>query len=128
MGKEFTFFDYVDTNGVNTIKALLDGLDKTVKAHLNAWLQHLEATPPGQWKRPLVDTLTDECAGLFEVRVKKYRILGFHGPGQGSPTLALGIRKKSNKVPKRDCEEALSIKQIVEAQPAERRVKHDYTG
>jgi hypothetical protein len=132
MGTEFTFFDYLDADGINTIKVWLDGPGKTVKAKVNNWLRHLEATPPGDWKRPLVDTLTDECAGLFEIRVEKshlqYRILGFHGPGQRLPTLGLGIRKPDDEVPVEDCMEALRIKELVEVQPGSRRVEHDFSG
>ena len=131
MGREFTFFDYMDANGVNTIKSWLDGPGKAVKAKLNNVLWHLEAVSPGQWKRPFVDTLTDECAGLFEIRASishvQYRILGFHGPGQRLLTLALCIRKLDDEVPVDDCREALSIKEIVETPPFERRVEHDFS-
>ena len=131
MGKELNFFDYVDASGANKIKAWLNGPGRAVKAKLNTWLRHLEATPPGQWKRPLVDTLTDECAGLFEVRASKshvqYRILGFHGPGRREATLALGTSKPGKVVQIGDCREALIVKKIVEAQPVERRVKHDFS-
>ena len=132
MGREFTFFDHVGEDGVNTIKAWLNGPGRAVKAKLNAWLSHLESTTPGQWKRPMVDTLTGECVGLFEIRAgiarQQYRILGFHGPGQREATLAIGIIKAGKAVSIGDCREALSIKEIIEAQPADRRERHDFTG
>ena len=132
MGAEFTFFDYVDADGVNTIRAWLNGPGRAARAKLNAWLSHLESTSPGQWKRPIVDTLTGECAGLFEIRAsiarQQYRILGFHGPGQREATLALGTIKLGKVVPIEDCREALSVKEVVEAQTADRRVRHDFTG
>ena len=132
MGVEFTFFDYVDEDGVNTISAWLDGPGRAARAKLNAWLSHLESTSPGQWKRPIVDTLTGECVGLFEIRAsiarQQYRILGFHGTGHREATLALGTIKSGKIVPIEDCWEALSVKEVVEAQTADRRVRHDFTG
>ena len=131
MGIEFTFFDYVDEDGVNTIKAWLNGPGRAARAKLNTWLSHLESTSPGQWKRPIVDTLTGECVSLFEIRAsiarQQYRILGFHGPGQREANLALGIIKPGKTVPIEDCREALSIKEIIEAQRAARRVRHDFS-
>ena len=131
MGAEFTFFDYVDANGVNTIRAWMDGPGRAARAKFNTWLGHLEATAPGEWKRPIVDTLTGDCFGLFEVRASierhQYRILGFHGPRQREATLAVGILKSGKVVPIGDCREALSIKDIVEAQPDDRRERHAFS-
>ena len=130
MSAEFTFFDYVDADGINTIRAWMDGPGRAARAKFNNRLRNLEAAPPGDWSRPYVDTLTGECAGLFEVRVRvsrqQYRILGFHGPGQRLPTLALCITKAGNEVPPEECSRALRIKDAVEAQPLERRERHDF--
>ena len=132
MGREFTFFDHVGEDGVNNIKAWLNGPGRAARAKLNTWLSHLEATSPGQWKRPIVDTLTGECVGLFEIRAsiarREYRILGFHGPGQREATLAIGITKSGKAVAIGDCRQALTIKEIIEVQPADRRERHDFTG
>lgn len=132
MGAEFTFFDYVNASGVNAIRAWMDGPGRAARAKLNTWLGHLEATAPGEWKRPIVDTLTGECFGLFEIRAsiahRQYRILGFHGPRQREATLAIGIVKSGKVVPIGDCQEALRIKETVEAQPDDRRQRHEFTG
>lgn len=132
MGLFWTFYDYVDEDGDNSIHRWLNTEGKEAKAKFNLWIRHLEATEPGRWCRPLVDTLTDECQGLFEIRVKvagmNYRLLGFHGPGQCEPTLALGSLKNTPKVPPENCKRALVIKDIVCQHSAERRVEHDFNG
>lgn len=56
MGTEFTFYDYIE-EGVNLIHAWFEDQPAAIKAKFNKWLLHLEALPPGEWKRPLVDTL-----------------------------------------------------------------------
>ena len=82
MGSEFTFYDYVDESGVNTISAWLKSLGAKGYAKFDTRILNLEATPKGQWRRPGVDTLSKECGGLFEIRVKvdrvQRRLLGFH--------------------------------------------------
>ena len=132
MGCHWTFYDYVDTKGQNIINLWLNKEGEQAKAKFNSRINMLESIPHGQWRRPWVDTLKDECAGLFEIRVKscglEFRILAFHGPGQHCPTLALGIIKSGDKVPVEDCKRALDIKGIVWAHPSERRVVHDRDG
>lgn len=132
MGLFWTFHDYVDEKGDNAIHHWLNTEGKDAKAKFNRWIRHLEATAPGGWRRPLFDTLTDECQGLFEIRVTAsgmaYRLLGFHGPGQCEPTLALGLLKNTPKVPPEDCKRALAIRDFVIERPSERRVEHDFNG
>src|SRR3990167_2146209 len=102
MGAEFTFYDYVDADGQNVIHKWLQSIPKGAKAKFNNRLRHLEATPPGQWTRPLVETLDGHCAGLFEVRVAvgriQYRILGYHNAVR-EPTLVHPFIKPGAKVP-----------------------------
>ena len=69
MGAEFTFFDYVDPGGTNVIHSWLGTVPTKVKAKFTKKLLNLEGTPVGQWTRPTVETLDQECAGVFEVRV-----------------------------------------------------------
>ena len=130
MGSEFTFYDYVDESGENTIHSWLHTIPPQAKAKLNRWLLHLEATRLGDWKRPLVDTLTDECDGLFEVRAKHsrkhYRLLGTHGIGNKTPTLLFGFQKNTERVPPWTCNKAVEIWAVAQADPQNRRVEHDY--
>lgn len=129
MGAEYTFYDYVE-NDVNVIDLWLNGVPKGVKAKFNNWLGHLETTPPGGWKRPLVETLTDECADLFEIRVKRgtlqYRILGSHMGADRTPTLLHCFIKPGAKVEPIECDRANANKARVLADPGKSRMEHDY--
>ena len=130
MESEVTFYDYVDASGSNIIHEWLDTLPVQVKVKLNNILVHLEATKVSNWTRPFVDTLTDECQGLFELRAKRgriqYRILGAHGPGRNMPTLLHGIIKGGDAVPPAECDETFSRKDLVNRSPFQRRVEHNY--
>lgn len=129
MGSDYTFYDYLDSGNVNSIRVWLDTIPLAVKVKLNKRLLHLEGTK--QWVRPLVDTLTGgDCAGLFEIRASlsriQYRILGCHGLGQGAPTLLHTFIKSGNRVPESECSQALMKRTEIEANPTGRRVEHDY--
>jgi len=132
MGTEFTFHDYVDEAGVNIIDDWLAGIPVAAKVKLDKRLIHLQALPPGQWKRGVVDTLDGDCAGLFEVRAAlnnvQYRILGKHTP-QREPTLLFCFTKtgfKINKVPKLFCLEAFARAARSAADPLKARRQHSY--
>jgi len=130
MGTEHTFYDYVE-DGENLIRTWLAAQPPPVKAKFTNWLLHLEATPPGKWSRPYVDTLTDDCEGLFEVRVMvsriQYRLLGCHDTGDRTPTLLHGFTKPGNKVPKAYCDTALERKETVRGDLRSHRAVHDYS-
>lgn len=126
---EWAFFDFLDSNGANPIHVWLGDIPKKAKAKLNVGILHLRATPPGEWKRPFVDTLDDECTGLVEFRCThrhvQYRLLGFTHRGR-EVTLVLGAREKNNAfVPANACQIALDRKRIVQ-EDIERRCAHDY--
>lgn len=128
MGTEYTFYDYME-EGRNLIHAWLQELPRPVKAKFNKWLLHLEGVGPGKWKRGLVDTLTDDCDGLFEIRVQRsrinYRILGCHETGERTPTLLHGFIKAGAKVPKAQCQMALTRKENVRGDLDGSRELHD---
>ena len=131
MGSEFTFYDYIDDEGRNVVYDWLHTLPKPARVKFTKWLQHLEATPRGQWSRPQVDTLDGHCAGLFEIRVAvsrlQYRILGSDTDREDNePTLLHCFVKTGKKVPHKDCDHALLRKAEVEANPHKRRVEHNY--
>ena len=131
MGAEFTFYDYVDSQRNNPIRAWLDGVGPKAKARFTVLIAHLEATRPGDWRRPVVDTLHDDCAGLFEIRALvegiQYRLLGFHGPGQRAPTLVAGAIERSDRFEPRDTPQiAQARKAEVENDAASHRKPHDF--
>ena len=129
MGAEFTFFDYKDDIG-GSLHEWFKAQPAKVRAKFTQRLSYLEATPPGQWTRPYVDTLDEECAGLFEVRVRvqgvQYRVLGCHGPGQCSPTLLHGFIKPNDEIDPAECGRAHRRKERVDADPDKFRELHRY--
>ena len=54
MGSQFMFYDYMEEE-TNLIHKWLHEQPKYVQAKMAGWLNHLEASPPGTWSRPLVD-------------------------------------------------------------------------
>ena len=131
MGSEFTFYDFLDDSGNNVIHDWLQTIPKEVKEKLNKWLDNLEATPPGMWKRGLVDTLTDgPCAGLFEVRARlgtqQYRILGADTGVRRERILLRCFIKPDRRVAPAECQRAKDKLQQFFADPARHKAVHDY--
>lgn len=130
MGSEFTFYDYVDEDGVNVISAWLTGQGPRARAKFNQVIFHLEATPKGQWRRPIVDTLGGDCSGLFEIRSfvngKQLRLLGFHQPGHRKEvTLVFGTEEKGGEFnPASTCQQAQWRRQKAIFSPRARRRVH----
>ena len=127
MGSEFTFQDFVDDGGKNIVQGWFGQIPTGAKAKFNKWIQHLEGTPPGEWQRPLVDTLDGHCAGLFEIRVEwdnqQYRLLGAHN-AERKPVLLHGFIKPDDRVDERECDEGLARNAQVEAEPDRHRMEH----
>lgn len=129
MGSEFTFQDFVDDGGNNVIHDWLAVIPVRAKVKFNKWLPHLEGTPSGEWKRPLVDTLDGHCKGLFEIRVawgnRQYRMLGTHN-AEREPVLLHGFIKPDDRVDQGECDRALARKAQVESGAKVHRVRHNY--
>jgi hypothetical protein len=80
---------------------------------------------------PPAATLTDECAGLYEVRKEfknvQYRIIGFHDPGQRTGTLIFGAKEVNDEfVPSTTCQQAQEIRRLIESDPSRYRRIHDW--
>lgn len=132
MGSEWTFYDYVDARGVNVISGWLNGHGPRVKAKFVQRVKYLEATPPGQWKRPEVAPLAGECTGLFEIRALvanvQRRLLGFYNQDRWrEATLVVGAVERGGKFePASTCEVAQHRRHRVEVDPDRHRRLHDY--
>lgn len=77
MGKEFTFYDYIDSDGINVIRKWLNGEAKPVKGWFIVIMNHLEASlPPGFkgsfWQPPYAKLLKNKkgeiWSGFIEIR------------------------------------------------------------
>ena len=138
MVSRYTFFDHINVQRVNPIHDWLNSIGGSkqdtviLKAKFLERFNYLEATPPNQWRRPHTWLLEGECSGLYEIRVPyknvQYRLLAFHGPGQGGGTLAFGAREIGRKFEPRDaCQRAQRIKTLVESNPTRYRRVHDFS-
>ena len=87
MGKQHTFYDYIDAagGGSNIIKGWLNGGGKAANAIFITRIELLEASPPGDyedsvWKPPFVIPLKNNWKGFIEIRAKankkQYRLVG----------------------------------------------------
>jgi hypothetical protein len=75
------FRSYVDRNGADLIRQWFDGTTKEARAKFRNKLRNLSRLPRNEWRRPLFDTLGEECRGLSEIRFEAnnvpWRPLGF---------------------------------------------------
>jgi hypothetical protein len=138
MGTQYTFYDYVAAQGENGILRWLNSIGgrgkdgHKAKIAFTIILQHLEGTNTGEWKRPYCDMLHGPCSGLYEIRKEfkniPYRLIGFHGPGQGTGTLVFGAREVAGEFePSNTCQMAQRIKALVESDPSRYRREHDWS-
>jgi len=76
-----SFRSYVDQDGTDVIRQWFDRATKQARAKFRNKLRNLARLPRNEWRRPLYDTLGEECAGLSEIRFDAnnvpWRPLGF---------------------------------------------------
>lgn len=125
------FYDYVDMDGVNIIKAWLDSLPLKTKAKVNARLGALEQLDRTEWKMPLTEVLTGDKDGLIAVRVKynkiEYRLLGYYGPERGEFTLLTHCKESNDRyIPLDIATKTFERRTAVEANHFARRSRHDF--
>ncbi len=116
----WTFYDFVDVRGQNTIRAWLDSLPDKASAKIDARILFMRAVQV--WPEAYISALRG-WPGLIELRVvsagNQYRPLGFYGPGRGEFTLVLGAIEKG-KLPRRILEVANANREL--AQSDRRRI------
>jgi Phage derived protein Gp49-like (DUF891) len=88
----WTFRSYVDGSGTDAILDWFEHATKEARGKFRSKLRILGQLERSEWRRPLFDTLGDECAGLSEVRFEANRVpwrpLGFF---QGATVFTLVI-------------------------------------
>ena len=125
------FYDYVDINGNNIVKAWLDQLEPRTKARLNTRLNALEQMNRAEWKFPMTEVLTGDKDGLIAVRVQyrraQYRLLGYDGPNRGEFTLLACGEERNNKYMPLDIgRKAFERRTAIKENPSARRTRHDF--
>jgi hypothetical protein len=125
MMDSWTFYDFVDTRGVNLIREWLNSLPVKARAKINARMLFMRAMP--KWPEQYVSALTG-WPELVEFRVvyagNQYRPLGFYGPKRREFTLVYGAIEKG-KLPKRVLETADENRKIILADTSRVR-EHEF--
>jgi hypothetical protein len=108
----WTFYDFLDIHGNNTIRAWLDSLPEKASAKIDARMLFMRTVRV--WPEAYVSALKGSPS-LIELRVvsagNQYRPIGFYGPGRGEFTLVLGAIEKG-KLPPRTLEAANANREI----------------
>jgi hypothetical protein len=126
------FYDYVDVDGSNIIKAWLDVQPKKVKAKITDRLTQLEQIDRRDWHRTLyTETLKGDKDGLVAVKALfqrvQYRLLGYDGPNRGEFTLLAPCKERNNRYePLNVGATAFERKEDVQTNPVDRRMRHDF--
>jgi hypothetical protein len=116
---DWRFRCYVVADNVDVLdnwRQAHEGDDKLL-VKLDTRLRFLQQQPRDKWVRPYFDTLSDDCAGLGEIRFQyknvQYRFIGF-ASGAEEYTWVLTATEKGDKfVPKNACEAAQRLKRAV---------------
>lgn len=122
----WTFLDFLDGRGENTIRQWLDSLPLKPRAKINTRLLFMRSAPI--WPEQYVSSLTS-WPDLVELRIvssgDQYRPIGFFGPGKREFTLVLGAIEKG-KLRARTLEVADANRKIVAATGRSRIVEHEF--
>jgi Phage derived protein Gp49-like (DUF891) len=122
----WTFYDFREERGVNTIRRWLNGLPPKAAAKINTRLLYMMAR--SVWPEQYVSFLVG-WPGLVEIRVVhggvQYRPLGFYGPARWEFTIVLGAVEKGS-IPTRDLETADVNRKLVIATGRSRICEHEF--
>ncbi|MFI5023972.1 MAG: type II toxin-antitoxin system RelE/ParE family toxin [Alphaproteobacteria bacterium] len=122
MPLRWTFRSYVAPDGTDVIQDWFNHETKQARGKFRSKLRILGQLPFAEWRRPLFDTLADECTGLWEIRFDAnhvpWRPLGFF---QGLDTFTLVIcasKDEHNWIPPNACTLGLARKAEILINPA----------
>jgi hypothetical protein len=132
MSNKSLFYDFVDINEINIIKAWLDSLPVKAKARITTRLNTLEQITRTDWHHTLLtEVLKGDKDGLIAVKVKykrvQYRLLGYDGPNRGEFTLLAGGEERNDKyLPLNIGPKSFERIRDIEKNPDARRIRHDF--
>jgi hypothetical protein len=116
----WTFRSYLDSAGKDVIKDWFDHATKQARGKFRSKLRILGSLPRKEWRRPHFDTLSDDCAGLSEIRFKAevpWRPLGFF-QGDKIFTLVVCASKDEHEwIPRNACALGLDRKAQILSDP-----------
>ena len=121
-----TFRSYVDRNETDIIRLWFDDATKQARAKFRNKLRNLSRLPRTGWRRPLFDTLGDECRGLSEIRFEAngapWRPLGFfqvdEDAGDIFTIVICASKDEHGWIPRNACALGLARKAEILANPA----------
>lgn len=122
----WTFYDFCDARGFNTIREWLSQLPPPAAAKINTRLLFMMGI--AIWPEQYISSLVG-WPQLVEMRIVhagvQYRPLGFYGPGRREFTLLLGTVEKGS-IPTRHLETADANRKLVIATRRERIIPHEF--
>ena len=122
----WTFYDFQEERGVNTIRQWLDGLPAKAAAKINTRLLYMMAV--SIWPEQYVSSFVG-YPELVELRIVhagvQYRPIGFYGPERREFTLVLGTVEKGS-IPQRILETANANRKLVLATGRSRICEHRF--
>lgn len=122
MALRWTFRSYIDRAGTDVIQEWFNGATIKARGGFRSKLRILGNLPKEEWRRPLFDTLSDDCKGLWEIRFEAagvpWRPLGFFD-GTSVFILVICATKDDNRwIPGNACRIGLERKTEILANPA----------
>lgn len=131
MASPFTFYDYLDEQGVNVIFHWLHGDGAASRAYFDHMIANLAAAPPGSslWAPPYCGPMKGKAwKDIFEIRKRgsiQFRLFICYGPGDRQVTiLAGGSHKNKIYTPHNVANLAQARKALLFATPDEHREVH----
>jgi hypothetical protein len=116
------FRSYVDRNGIDVIQDWFDHATKQARAKFRNKLRNLSRLSRAEWRRPLYDTLGEECAGLSEIRFEAnnvpWRPLGFFQAEDVFTMVICASKDEHGWTPRTACIIGLRRKAEILANPA----------
>lgn len=118
-----TFRSYLDQNGVDVVEAWFNDrrTTKRARAKFRNKLRILSRQDRLEWRRPIYDTLGEECAGLSEIRIDAevpWRPLGFFENENAFTLLICASKDEHGWIPRNACAIGLRRKIEILADPA----------
>lgn len=110
---------YVSPRGSDEIRRWYNSQTPRVRAKFLSRLKFLAQTPRAGWKREPFDLLSDECAGLGEIRFNadgvQHRPLGYFSPGMIFTLVFCAVEKNNRFEPRNACKIGLERKAEIDS-------------
>lgn len=114
----WTLKAFIIRGNVTVVFEWFQGQTDAVQTAFETRLRFLREQPPVVWQRPYVGTLTRDCDGLFEIRLKaenvQHRAIGYYSDELEFTILAFATERDRQFVPLTTCETAQARRRSIE--------------